>query len=80
MIYVIENDHKLQEYCGELNQSPNELSNDKFKEAAKLIGWVLSFRDYERYHNTNTMPKHYYIRIDEEEKQAEGIIFNDNIK
>jgi hypothetical protein len=64
MIYLVENDHKLNEYCEEKDVSANSIPLDDFKSIAKEIGWVMTTEDYERYHNTRTLPQFYYIRID----------------
>jgi hypothetical protein len=66
MIYLIENDHKLREYCEEHDVSANAIPLEDFKEIAKKVGWVMSSRDYELHHNTRTLPNYYYIRIDQE--------------
>jgi hypothetical protein len=66
MIYLIENDHKLQEYCEEHDVSANAIPLDEFKNIAKEIGWVLSTKDFEMHHNTRSLPQFYYIRIDNE--------------
>ena len=62
-IYLIENDHRLHQYCLENGCSPNSISIEKFVDIAEEIGWVMTLKDYEMHHNTRTLPKHYYIRI-----------------
>lgn len=61
-MYLLENDHRLEEYCAELKSSPNALTQEQFINAAKEIGWVMSLKEYERLHNTNGMPHKYYLR------------------
>lgn len=61
--YLIENDHKLAEYCIEYNYTPNNLPIDKFVSMAEEVGWVFSATEFEMHHNTRTLPKHYYLRI-----------------
>jgi len=62
-IYVLEKDHRLEEYCEELNVSPNSLPLDKFINAAQEIGWTMTAREYERLNNTSGLPNSHYIRI-----------------
>jgi hypothetical protein len=61
--YLIENDHKLAEFCHEHNTSPNSLSIDQFMDIAEDIGWVMTAADYEMHLNTRTLPDKYFIRI-----------------
>lgn len=63
VVYIIENDHKLAEYCEREKIMPNSISIDKFIEIAEEIGWVMSTGEYEMYHNTRALPKYYFIRI-----------------
>jgi len=62
-IYVIENDHKFQEYCKEKDFNPNSVPVEKFIDVAEDIGWVMSMKEFEMHHNTRTLPQYYYIRI-----------------
>jgi hypothetical protein len=62
-IYLIENDHKFQEYCKEKNFSPNNVPVEKFIDVAEDIGWVMTMKEFEMHHNTRTLPDYYYIRI-----------------
>lgn len=62
-VYIIENDHKLAEYCSREKIMPNSISTDKFIKIAEEIGWVMSTDEYEMYHNTRALPKFYFIRI-----------------
>lgn len=62
--YLLENDHRLEEYCEEVGAHPNSLSLDQFISVAKEIGWIMSQKEYERLHNTNGLPKSYYLKID----------------
>lgn len=61
--YLIENDHKLAEYCMENDFSPNNLPIDKFVSMAEEVGWIFTPQEFEMHHNTRTLPKHYYLRI-----------------
>ena len=61
--YLIENDHKLAEYCAEQDYVPNNLPLDMFMSMAEEVGWVFTPNEYEAHHNTRTLPKHYYLRI-----------------
>jgi hypothetical protein len=61
-MYLLEKDHRLEEYCEELETTPNNLTQEQFINAAKEIGWVMSLKEYERLHNTNGMPREYYLR------------------
>lgn len=75
MIFVVENDHRLAEYCAEKDIMPNSISNDKFMDIASDIGWVMTCDEFERHHNTRTLPQFYYIRIiDQSDASTEGII------
>ena len=62
-IYLVENDHRLDEFCKENGYVPNNIPLAEFIDMAQEIGWVLSSKDFEMHHNTRTLPKHYYIRI-----------------
>jgi hypothetical protein len=62
-IYLIENDHKLAQYCHENKTSPNTLTDEQFITMAEDVGWVMSGKDYEMHHNTRTLPGKYFIRI-----------------
>lgn len=74
-IYLIENDHRLMKYCEEKNLSPNSIPLNNFIEIANDIGWVMSTEDYEKHHNTRTLPQFYYIKIiGDKDAGAEGII------
>jgi hypothetical protein len=74
-VYVIENDHRLAEWCAEHDTMPNSIPSDKFMEIANEIGYVMSCADFEMHHNTRTLPQFYYIRILENiDASPEGII------
>jgi hypothetical protein len=73
-IYLIENDHRLEEFCKEKGYSPNNIPLADFIDIAEEIGWVMSAKDFEMHHNTRTLPKHYYIRIPNENVTPEGTI------
>lgn len=62
-IYVLENDHRIEEYCEELNLTPNSLPLDKFILAAQEIGWTMTSKEYERLNNTGGLTNSHYIRI-----------------
>jgi hypothetical protein len=74
-MYLLEKDHRLDEYCEELGTSANGLTNEQFISAAKEIGWVMSLKEYERLHNTGGMPRQYYLRQEiEEDVSAKRVI------
>ena len=62
-VFLIENDHKFQQYCKEKGFSPNNVPMEDFMNIASEIGWVMTYKDYEMHHNTRTLPLHYYIRF-----------------
>lgn len=64
-IYIIENDHRLKEYCNEKGYSPNNIPIEDFLCIANEIGWVMTSKEYEMHHNTKTLPPYYFIRITE---------------
>lgn len=62
-IYLIENDHKFEQYCKEKDLIPNNVPIEEFIAVAEDIGWVMTVKEFEMHHNTRTLPKHYFIRI-----------------
>lgn len=62
-IYLVENDHRFQEYCEENGYVANDVPTDNFIEVAKEIGWVMTTKEFEMHHNTRTLPTFYFMRI-----------------
>jgi|LakMenEpi03Aug12_release.lakeMendotaPanAssembly.Ray.scaffolds.fasta_scaffold4272012_1 hypothetical protein len=62
-IYLVENDHRFQEYCEENGFTANNVPIDNFIDVAKEIGWAMTTNEFEMHHNTRTLPTHYFMRI-----------------
>ena len=62
-VYLIENDHRFQQYCKEKGFNPNNVPIEEFIGVAEEIGWIMSTKEFEMHHNTRTLPQYYYIRI-----------------